>query len=466
MDEHPSDPENPNVEVHGSSDGESMVFEPGEMPDYFAAPLKTQHPFGVMYQGEWETPFDGTATAVRKHARALADAGIPVVLKSFSNVVVSSHGVIEPVGTVGVPEESLREINGMNLTSVGAVMPMVKHLVVGSATQLSRLLMRGIAGPADTSEVQVMAQQNAYAATIVYSVWERNYIQEEIVTHLASVGECWVPCEHNRQLLLKAGVERVRVVPHPYDFNEDVCKAAQRRPHPQDVRRFYAIGAWQPRKGFHELLGAFLTHCKPDSGDFLTIKFSGGNWPGYPTPGESLDHWRSDLRVQKNGWTTERIERFVSLIDGRLPRSRIVELHYRNNIYVCSSHGEAWCLPAFDAKLAGNRLIYVAYGGVVDFATDDDIAVPYTFEAVPKTYKWEPQAEWAGFDVDELGERLAGSRPPKRFQFPEGFADRFSKRAVGQQMAAAIIEFTERLYPPAAEYYRAQRGLSPPERAV
>lgn len=431
--------------------------KPGEdnsQKDYFAPGRPTAYPYGVLYQGEWETPFDGSAVAVRKHATALAAAGIPVLLKSFSNVVINNHGVPEPVPTVGVPPEVKKEIQGLNLTSIGATIPMIKHAVVGDAAHLSRLIMRGIAGPADDVEIRVGAQQAAYASTILYSVWERDQISQELADHLASIGECWVPCEHNRQLLLSAGVERVRVVPHPFDHAEDICKLTRRRPHLNDIRRFYAIGAWQPRKGFHELVGAFMKAFKPDKGRFLTIKFSGGKWPGYPSPAESLALWMQNPEVLANGWTSKNLGQHLQLLEGRVPRSRIIELHFRNNIYVCSSRGEAWCLPAFDAKLAGNRLVHVPYGGTADFAEDSDIMVPFTMAPVPTSYNWETGAQWADFAVDALADALKRAKPPDEFQFPVGYDQRFSKRAVGALMKQAIIEFTEKLHPPAAEYYR------------
>ena len=52
---------------------------------FFKEGKDADHPFGVAYQGEYETLHDGTAVAVRKHAVALARTGLPVLLRSFSN---------------------------------------------------------------------------------------------------------------------------------------------------------------------------------------------------------------------------------------------------------------------------------------------------------------------------------------------------------------------------------------------
>lgn len=416
----------------------------------FARGQAAEHPYGVLYQGEWETEHDGNAFAVRKHARALADVGVPVILKSFSNVVVTD-GVAEPVPTVGLPQKVRQEVLGLHRTSVSRLAPMVKHMVVANAERFARTLMRGIVGPADRAELVIGAQQAAYQGTIVYSVWERSAISPDIARHLALVAENWVPCHHNAELLRKAGVERVRVVPHPYDPADAICKLVRRRPE-TGWRLFYSIGKWEPRKGYVELIAAFLRAFKPSDKVVLTIKYSGGQHRDYPTPDEAVNIALSDAEVRANGWTPDKLDGRLVLVGKRLPRSRIVELHYRNNIYVNSSHGEGWCLPAFEAKLAGNGLVHVAYGGTPDFASLSDRRVPFRMGPVHPSYGWEPDAQWAVYDLAQLAEAMKLSTPPEKFERPEGFAQ-FSKQNVGHQMRARILELTRRLEPSAADYY-------------
>jgi len=72
-------------------------FAPGGKP--------AAHRFAVMYQGEYETPWDGTAVAVRLHARALAAVGIPVFLKSFTGSVIDEHGGVGSVHIGGLPAD-------------------------------------------------------------------------------------------------------------------------------------------------------------------------------------------------------------------------------------------------------------------------------------------------------------------------------------------------------------------------
>lgn len=426
--------------------------EPEKSEATFARSVAADHAYGVLYQGEWETENDGNAFAVRKHARALADAGLPVLLKSFSNVVVRD-GVPEPVPTVGLPERVRQEVRGLHRTSVSRVLPMVKHMVVGNADRLTRVLMRGIVGPADRAELVIGAQQTAYQGTIVYSVWERSVIDESIARHLSLMAENWVPCQHNAELLRKAGVERVRVVPHPYDPHDDICKLVNRTPDSSGWKLFYSIGKWEPRKGYANLIIAFLQAYKPTDKAVLTIKYSGGQWRDYPSPDEAVLLALSLPAVQANGWTAETITGRLVLLGKKLPRSRIVELHYRNNIYVNSSHGEGWCLPAFEAKLAGNALVHVAYGGTPDFAHIRDRRVPFRMGPVHSSYGWEPEAQWAVYDIEQLSEALKLAEVPERFLQPAGFADRFTNTAIGWKMREHIVDLARRLDSNAANYY-------------
>ena len=430
-----------------SFQGEPNLENPVAGEAVFARGEPAEHPFAVLYQGEWETPWDGTCTAVRLHARALAQSGLPVVLRSFSHVVINEDGVAEPVHADGVPFAVRVEVGSLTDTSAATMTPMIKHVVIRSADQL-----RAIVYPRGIMHHELgflIAMRKAVAgATILYTVWERDRVDPEIAKILNRVAQVWVPCEQNRQMLLKCGVERVVTVPHPFDPLSPLLKLTARRPYPN--RRFYAIGRWEPRKGYHELLGAFLRSFRPEQGHTLTIKFSGGQWDGYPTPAESVAHWAKHPDVIERGWTNQAFRKSVLLIPGKVTQDAIVKLHFLNNIYVACSHGEAWNLPARDAKLAGNLLVHVPYGGTEDFSESRDIKIPFHMAPVPPSYHWEPGAEWADFDTDAIGAALEQAGPPIVFERPTWFEDRFSLASIGTFMRRLVLGVT---VPDAAAYY-------------
>ncbi|HMG12936.1 MAG TPA: hypothetical protein VK571_07165 [Gemmatimonadaceae bacterium] len=413
---------------------------------YFAPPSSSSpdrhYKAAVLYQGEYETLWDGTAVAVRAHARALHEAKIPVFLKSFTGQVTDEHGAIQPRHAAGLPPQVEREVSHLELTRARAYIPTIKHLVIRDAEHLKRAVIpHGVVG--GDIEEQAKLRQTIYGSTIVYSVWERDRVDPAIVKTLNRVAQCWVPSSANARMLINSGVHegKVFVVPHPYD-PEDLILKLRRRKTDTAWRKFYSIGRWEPRKGYAELVRAFLYAFTPQDNAILTIKYTGGQWPGYPTPEQVVVDCYEDPAIAAKGWTFARIKERVKLIEGRFPRQAILELHYRNNIYVSSSHGEAWNLPAFEAALAGNTVCYVPSGGVEDYLKEGHVAVAAEGdEPVPKSYGWESDARWVWYPIAALESALQRSWPPESHAGEEKiYSDRFTMEAVGQLMRRRVLE--------------------------
>jgi hypothetical protein len=118
-----------------------------------------------------------------------------------------------------------------------------------------------------------------------------------------------------------------------------------------------------------------------------------------------------------------------------------LKLHFENNIYLAPSCGEAWCLPAFEAKVAGNTVIHTPFGGTADFCEDGvDFALPYELEDVPSTYGWAVGSQWARTSEQELVYSMQMAFAPSSYSRSKDFEERFNLKAVGATMRTRLAE--------------------------
>lgn len=395
---------------------------------YFAPGTSAQHDQGVLYKGDFQHPNDGTAIAIRRHARALA-AHVPVLVKPHSAQVLTDRGRSEPLHFAGVPEAVQAEVGDLTTTSIGRLHPIIHHFVIHKGEDISTRLMRGAVGPLDDPEHIFQARVGIYKSTVIYSVWERDRLDDVTVRELSQVRDIWVPCEQNAEMLLRSGLskEQVFVVPHPYLPDSPLLHLQRRKPFEQ--RRFYFIGRWEPRKNPVLLLKTFCEVFSPGDQETLVMKYHGG-WQDYP----SFDHTVEEI-VAQGKWSKEQLLAQVTPIEGFLRADQIVKLHFENNIYVGPSSGEAFCLPAFEAKLAGNRVIHTPYGGTADFCDPlSDLPLHFEMGDVPDSYGWPRGAQWAHVDPAYLADCLRTVQASTSFLATPSFLEKHSLLRVGEQM--------------------------------
>jgi glycosyltransferase involved in cell wall biosynthesis len=434
--------------------GEARKPTEQELKQAVAAPgRKAMVPLGIMYQGPWTILEDGMCRHVREQSRALA-MHAPVNLTAVGPIPLLDHeNDAEVLATSGY----LQNVHCSRYACA------IRQLVFLTPEYLRNVVCPGggrLSGPED--------EERVWQGTIVYTSWERDRVAQHFVEDLSKLGEVWVPCEANRVAFISSGVPaaKVRVIPYPYDPATHLTTQIPSPRGSEEVprgRRFYTIGKWEPRKGQHELIGAFLQAFTPKDRACLTIKtFGWGNWKGYLTPKESARYWISQPSVKQGGWTPKMFDRLIRFIDAKLTDAEIAELHAKNNIYVSASHGEAWDIPAFDARCAGNSLVYVGYGGSEDYTRDDNkhfVRVPYSMGPVHAGYGWEAGAQWGDYTVADLASALRKARPPERRIHPEDFAGRFSRHVVGRKMKEAITSMLEARDPQLAGELRHAGGF-------
>lgn len=368
----------------------------------------------LLYHAEWALLGDGVCRQARKQVHALAKAGIRVGLTTIryseADAPQSVRDEVRPY-----------LVNGSRLHSPIAIRQTVIH---------------------DAGYLQNLVNSKGVAArdSIVATWWERDRVDPQIIDVLRSCAELWVTCERNRMAFVGSGLppDKVAVVPFP------LTEQPRANTSPAPGKRFYHIGKWEPRKAHHELIGAFLLEFAPTEDATLTIQTRGfGKWNGYPTIEASVAHWKRDRAVAARGWTDALIARAVRVSTNSRSDAEIRAMHEQNNIYVSASHGEALDIPALEAKLSGNRLVHVGFGGSEDYAEPEDPSVPWRPGPVHPGYRWEAGACWAVYEPAALRKALRQAEPRCSAE-PVGTLVAYSAEAVGALMRERITQLLQK----------------------
>jgi len=355
----------------------------------------SDHARGVLYQAAWEHPFDGFQEHARRIARALANAGVPVHLRS----IAPTYRVATPGSEEERVEATVSDLTNASISVYAAtVIQVIPHKDV-----LARL-----AHPtALAAQVYTDEQWSALLRSrVLYTVYERGPIPASDAACLSKFGQVWVACQRDAAALVEAGLDhdRVRVVPVCF-APDDPMLALRSRGRDRGPTRFYHVGKWEPRKDARGIILAFMRAFRPGQAElYLKCLVTIAKFPGYPeTPEDAVADALKDASVARNGWTAGQAATWITIQKGIMPASEIPKIHAWGDVYVSLSHGEGFDMPAFDARLAGNLLVYTPSGGPQDFAGAHDIRVRPRVEPEPAHpgYAWGEEARWLALDVHE-----------------------------------------------------------------
>lgn len=385
---------------------------------------------GVILKGPWETFADGFSEHTRRNARAMAMGGVPVALRSISPRIRIASGE-----ELQIDEQYGDLLNRTIALTTAQVIQLVPH--DGSLQSF-------------TTHRFYTVEQQAYlnARKVFYAVWERfSGLQEDDREALKRVGQVWVPCEANRAFLISEGVpeEKVRVMPCPFLPNDTLlAQAATMQRKRNEKPTFYHIGKWEPRKEQRNILGAFLAAFRPGECSLL-VKTSDKSpfFDGYPpSVAVAVSDWLADPAVQKNGWTKENVGQDVRVVQKRLSQNTLNLLHLTSDCYVTLARGEGFDMPAFDAKLVGNLMLYVPSGGPQDFAHPEDVRVePSGFVPAHPFYRWHKGSTYLDYPFEAAVEGFrAAAKKIRNGVTAKRDLSSFSGAEVGKRMAASLRE--------------------------
>lgn len=393
--------------------------------------LAADYERGVILKGPWETWGDGFNEHTRRNARALALAGAPIALRS-----------IAPRIRIAMGEELNidREYDDLLRKTVSTVAAQVLQLVPHE----------GALAPFVNHRYYSVEQQAAInSRLVVYAVWERMAgLRADDRDALNKAGKIWVAANATKAFLVSEGVseDKILVFGCPYLPGEPLLKLRGRE-RAKGRPRFYHIGKWEPRKDQHRMLGAFMCAFKPGEASLL-LKTSDKApfYTDYPHSVQaSVTGWLEDSRVKANGWTADNMGRDVLVALRRLSEDGIRSMHRIADCYVSLSRGEGFDMPAFDAKLAGNLMLYTPSGGPQDYAHANDVLVPSS-GLVPANpwYNWCEGAQYLDWELDAAieGFRTAAARIVEGVDRTPDLSA-FSAEEMGARMLASLNDLGE-----------------------
>jgi len=209
---------------------------------------------------------------------------------------------------------------------------------------------------------------------IGYTVWETDRIPDHWENLLNSVDRLLVPCQWNKQVFRKCGVEvPIDVLPHIMSnsfLQHSECLTTQ----PSDNYVFYTIGTWTARKALWNTINCYLDTFSADDPVMLVVKTS-----KHDMTRQILGRFVHSTRGIVN--KMRRMRRHpaeIKLLVDELDNDEIIELHRQGDCYISLTHAEGWGLGAFDAASFGNPVIMTAYGGQLDYLKDRAYLVDYS----------------------------------------------------------------------------------------
>lgn len=389
----------------------------------------------VLVEGPWQDEADGWCISLRAQLVALASAA-----PSWKLYVKQTTGLHQAPSSDAVLEQ-MRGAGIEILPQMATHTPPIDIRVTSSAFMGEPYMLRYFYG-----YVQGVREFEPAVAQVFHTMIERDRISSSVAAHMTDLDLVLVPCTANRFAFGRSGLwpRKLRLVYYPWFPDDPHLPFAEARAASSTEPSYYWIGRWEPRKAPDRLLRAFLTLYRPGRAR-LTMKSSKpfARYSGYyKDVWEGLEAVLAEPEVRANGWTRENLEAGgCRVTDKRLPPEDIAAIHRTHRTYVSPSHGEGIDLPAFAAKLSGNRLVCSRSGGPGDFVGANDVQVgrPYA-SLVHPYYGWERDARWGDYPQHELTDALrkAAELDAAGVSTADWPKERFCAAAVGASFREAL----------------------------
>ena len=326
--------------------------------------------------------FSGYATAARGYVRALSDAGANLAVRPVR------YDQADP-GTAYQPTELERQLLRKDLKDVDVV---IQHLTPNE--------MRIAPGKINIAVV----------------AWETTRIPQYWVDKLNQFDAVITFCDASVSAFQDSGVNvPVHKVPHTFDigsYNLDGVEPIVSPSDPDFLKSrfvFYNISQFSMKKGIDALLRAYLGEFHGQQDDVLLVLKTYVNMMVREDEQEKLKQYinnvKASMRLPAEGYPR------VMLVTKTLTETQMQKLHRSGDCYVCSSRGEGWCIPAFDAMTYGNKLVTTLWGGMGEFACNTEyVELDGSCGTIPGKYPVKHEPKPNVYPVDYSMEPLIGQQ--------------------------------------------------------
>jgi len=289
--------------------------------------------------------FSGYAVAARGYIRALHEAGADLVVRPVRYDQADT-------GTGYQVTDLERELLKRDLNNVDVV---IQHLTPNE--------MRPIEGKVNIAIV----------------AWETTRIPQYWVDKLNQFDSVITFCQASVDAFNDCGVKvPIYKVPHTFDIPSYSLEGVEPISAPsspnilKDRFIFYNISQFSSKKGIDVLLRSYFGAFHGRRDDVMLILKTYINMRDRDKERQQLlqyiDNVRAGMRLPPEGYPQ------VMLITNTLTDEQMKKIHATGDAYVCSSRGEGWNIPAFDALAYGNELITTLWGGMGEFSLVDEVS--------------------------------------------------------------------------------------------
>lgn len=243
-------------------------------------------------------------------------------------------------------------------------------------------------------------------ARVIWAIFESDTLPQDYIKSLQDLADViWSPSRWGRDVLTASGIDPSRIDVVPEGVNPNLFHPFLRLPMAQTPRpfRFLAVGKFEERKAYPQLLEAFASVFRNDPQVQLVLK---ADFFVQPEPAQRALQALVDSMDLRN----------VRMVWGALPTNELLGLYSMCDAMVFPSRAEGWGLPLIEAIASGLPAVSTVYSGHSEFLeciADKFIPIGHETEPIadPGYLRFWPglvgsEARWAAPRVDSISQGM------------------------------------------------------------